>query len=89
MSPFAKEMFDMLKETYRPPSHSELQRLLGEANEGLPALPLSEDDVDGLCHSFSGRPVHLPTVPPELVADELAQLEGARKRENRGSPHEL
>jgi hypothetical protein len=89
MSPFAREMFDMLKETYRPPSHSELQRLMGEANEGLPALPLDESDIDGLCHSFSGRPVHLPTVSPKLVADELAKLERARSRENRGTPHEF
>jgi hypothetical protein len=84
-----KELFMLFADTHRPFEPGELQKLLGEANEGLPALPLDEADIDGLCHSFSGRPVHLPTVSHKLVADELAQLERVRSRENRGTPHEF
>jgi len=85
----SNDLFLMFCDSHRPFEPGELQKLLGEANEGLPALPLDESDIDGLCHSFSGRPVHLPTISPKLVADELAQLERVRSRENRGTPHEF
>lgn len=89
MTSIGKDLFLMFCDSTKPFAPGELQKLLGECYADQPALPLTDADIDGLCHSFSGRPVFLPTCAPKLIADEWANLERLRQRENHGTCHEL
>ena len=48
-----------------------------------------EEHRFGYLHSFSNKPVTLPSADPKAVSDELGRLERTSRHEWRGTPGEL